>query len=206
MMVKAIPIVLASTSIYRKALLEKLGLRFVQVDPNYEELFIQGESPAIRALRLATGKSKAAAMSLPTDTDRNTIVIGSDQVAHFEDQILSKPGNFENAYQQLTLSSGKWVTFVTAVCLSQPDGTVITCFDEEYRLKFRDLGDTLIRDYLKLEQPYDCAGSIKAEAHGILLIEDSSGKDINTLYGLPLMRLATALLQIGVTLPSVNLD
>jgi len=203
---KAIQIVLASTSIYRKALLEKLGLRFVQVDPNYEELFIHGESPAIRALRLATGKSQTAAMALSPETDRNTIVIGSDQVAHCDDQILSKPGNFDNAYQQLTLSSGKWVTFSTAVCLSRPDGTVIKCFDEEYRLKFRDLSDTLIRDYLELEQPYDCAGSIKAEAHGILLIEDSIGKDINTLYGLPLIRLATALLQIGVTLPSKNLD
>lgn len=201
-----IPIVLASTSVYRKALLEKLALDFVQVDPNYEELFIKDETPSARAWRLATGKSLAAGMALPPEFAPNTVIIGSDQVAHCDDQILSKPGNFENAYQQLTLSSGKWVIFSTAVCLSGPDGAVIDCFGEEYRLKFRDLSDTLIRDYLELEQPYDCAGSLKAEAHGILLIEDSSGKDINTLYGLPLMRLVTALLQIGVTIPSNNLD
>jgi septum formation protein len=220
------PIVLASTSAYRAALMQKLGIRFDQVDPVYKEQTIEGEAPEAMAMRLAAGKALAAAHLSVTDAASTAIFIGSDQVAHIglqdrdhqttsdktsgkqtstdqtpKDQKLSKPGNFANAFKQLQLCSGQWVTYSTAVCLVRRDGQVLSHFCERYRLRFRTLSDDLISRYLKLDQPYDCAGSIKAEAHGIMLIEDSEGQDINTLYGLPLIRLTTELTVAGVTIP-----
>ena len=216
-----IPIVLASTSVYRAALMEKLGIRFDQVDPVYKEQFIEGEAPDATAMRLAAGKAMAAAGLSASDTASATIFIGSDQVAHIDlqntvpqkndnqaisDKIsnahtLSKPGNFANAFKQLKLCSDQWVTYSTAVCVVKQDGSVLSHFCDHYRLRFRKLSDDLISRYLQLDRPYDCAGSIKAEAHGIMLIEDSQGQDINTLYGLPLMRLTTELTAVGVTIP-----
>lgn len=196
------PIVLASTSVYRKALMEKLGVDFKQLDPEFEETSIPEETPVDRAVRLALGKSNAAGqILLASGADYSTVVIGSDQVAHCGDQILSKPGSYANAFEQLKISSGQWVTYSTAVCVTSPDGGIMEAFNEDYRLKFRTLSDQMIHHYLELEQPFDCAGSIKAEAHGILLIEDSHGKDINTLYGLPLIQLVTVLKQIGALSP-----
>lgn len=201
-----IPIVLASTSVYRAALLEKLGVHFDQVDPVYNEQPVEGEAPQAMAMRLAAGKASAAAHLLDSNALATTILIGSDQVAHIDNQananqILSKPGNFANAFKQLQRCSDQWVTYSTAVCLVRRDGSVLNQFCENYRLRFRNLSDDLIGRYLKLDQPFDCAGSIKAEAHGIMLIEDSEGQDINTLYGLPLIHLTTALTAVGVSIP-----
>ena len=200
-------IILASTSVYRAALMEKLGIRFDQVDPDFIEQSVQGETPEAMAMRLAAGKALATSHRLASGLASPAIVIGSDQVAHVGNQssgykILSKPGNFENAVKQLQLCSDQWVTYSTAVCLVRQDGAVLSRFCEHYRLRFRKLSNDQINRYLKLDQPYDCADSIKAEAHGIMLIADSDGQDINTLYGLPLIRLITELKAVGVVIPS----
>ena len=184
---------LASTSAYRSALLQKLAIPFQQIDPNYDEQPLTGETPQDKALRLAKGKAEAAISRLPTDASANTRILGSDQVAHMDDTIFSKPGTKQRATEQLELCSGQWVSFSTAVCLLKADGTMISHFCDDFRLKFRRLSDTLIDRYLELDKPYDCAGSIKAEASGILLIEETDGQDINTLYGLPLIRLTPLL-------------
>ena len=189
-------IVLASTSKYRTALLTKLAIPFSQIDPDFDEIPVSGESPAEKAKRLARGKAKAGADKL--SNYQPAVVIGSDQVAACGSQILSKPGEFSRAKQQLALCSGEWVSFHTAVSLVDQNGSELTSFIDDYKLKFRDLSESTIERYLELDEPYDCAGSIKAESHGILLIEESQGSDINTLYGLPLIRLTTALSEIDL--------
>lgn len=189
-------IVLASTSKYRRELLDKLGFEFSQVDPRYNEQASAGESPEDKALRLARGKAlagaKVAAARAPS------IIIGSDQVAHLSGHIFSKPGNFERAHEQLSRCSGQWVAFETAVCLVNEQGEELTGFVERFELKFRALSSSAIRRYLLMDEPYDCAGSIKAESHGILLLELTKGTDINSLYGLPLIRLTSELQKLGV--------
>lgn len=184
---------LASTSAYRSALLEKLAIPFKQIDPNYDELPLKGETAQDKALRLAKGKAEAAISLLPGTTASNAQILGSDQVAHMNDTMFSKPGNKQRAVDQLKQCSGQWVSFSTAVCLMKADGSVIDHFYDDFRLKFRRLSADLIDRYLELDKPYDCAGSIKAEASGILLIEETDGQDINTLYGLPLIRLTPLL-------------
>ncbi len=189
-------IVLASTSKYRRELLEKLGLPFSQVDPEYIEQAVPGETPQEKSLRLARDKARAGAERL--GSDQSSIVIGSDQVAHCEGEIFSKPGNFERAHEQLLRCSGRWVVFDTSVSLADEKGNELTTFVERFQLKFRSLSSTAIERYLEMDQPFDCAGSIKAESHGVLLIAETEGQDINTLYGLPLIRLTTELANVGV--------
>ena len=193
-------LLLASTSQYRSELLKKLGIAFTQIDPGYVEEAVEGETAADKSLRLAQGKALAAVALLQSGAhhDDPALIIGSDQVAHSNSTSFSKPGNYPNAFSQLKQCSGQWVTFSTGVCLTDRQGQVIAHFCEEYHLRFRDLDDNLIHWYLELEQPFDCAGSIKAEAHGITLIEDTRGQDINTLYGLPLIRLQTELTKAGL--------
>lgn len=191
---QSVQIVLASTSPYRKELMEKLAIEFSQVDPEYLETPLNGESPAEKALRLARGKALAGARKLADP--QAAIVIGSDQVASCEGRIFSKPCTKENAIEQLQHCSGKWSQFSTGVSLVNEQGRELASFVDVYELKFRDLSDQLISRYLDLDQPYDCAGSIKAESHGIMLIERTSGKDINTLYGLPLLELNSTLLRL----------
>lgn len=188
-------IVLASTSLYRRQLLEKLAIPFQQVDPDYQEFAVEGESPPDKALRLARGKAAAAAQEWNPETE--ALIIGSDQVAHCEAKVFSKPGGFHRAMQQLQHCSGKWTTFSTAVSLYNEKGEELDSFIDEYHLKFRQLSSDDIERYLELDQPYDCAGSIKAESHGILLIEATKGLDVNALYGLPLIKLTTSLNHLG---------
>lgn len=189
-------IVLASTSPYRRDLLNKLNIPFTQIDPLYQEMPEDGEEPASKASRLATGKAKAGAEQL--QTDQPALIIGSDQVAVCEETVLSKPGGFDQALKQLSFCSGKWMTFHTAVSLVNEAGQEIRSFRDQYALKLRNLDMPAIEAYLRLEEPYDCAGSLKAESHGILLIEASEGLDINTLYGLPLIKLTTELMELEI--------
>lgn len=176
-------LILASTSSYRRALLDRLQIPFEQVKPDYIEQEEPSESPTHMALRQAEGKAR----SISPDAE-NYIVIGSDQVAHIGEEKFGKPGDKTNALRQIARFQGKWVTFTTAICLMTSQGPPRNAV-ESYAIKFRSLSDDEIERYLDRDQPYDCAGSIKVESLGITLLEDAKGRDITTLYGLPLMLL-----------------
>lgn len=185
--------ILASTSPYRQALLARLGIPFDQVDPGVDESDIPGESPQDRATRLATAKATAVAGS------GHSIIIASDQVAHMGSHTLPKPGDFEHAFAQLRSASGQRVIFTTAICLLHGRNPPVTRY-EDFSVQFRQLGDEEISHYLEKDQPWNCAGSIKAESLGVALLDDTRGRDINTLYGLPLMLLNDMLLAMGINL------
>lgn len=177
-------IILASTSAYRKSLLNRLQIPFDTANPGVKELQNPGEDPLQLSLRLACDKALAVSETLASSPPY--IVIGSDQVAHMGSQILRIPGSFEKAAKQLASCSGNWVSFTTAICLIDHRG-VKKRAAECFRIKFRELNNSEIHEYLKIDEPFDCAGSIKAESAGITLLDDTDGRDINTLVGLPLM-------------------
>lgn len=191
-------LVLASTSPYRKALLDTLGLPFCQEAPGIDEAPAPEEPPDKRARRLARAKGEAVRnrLNLP-----HLVIIASDQVAHRDNRIFDKPGGFDHAREQLIACRGQWVSFTTAVCLLR-DGAPADCRSESFQVKFRNLSDAEIHDYLRRDEPWDCAGSLKAESLGIALLEDSRGRDINALYGLPLMLLVDMLTPAGITVLS----
>jgi len=185
-------VVLASTSRYRQGLLERLGMPFECADPQIGEAALPGEAPAATARRLAEAKARAVAIRFP-----DSLVIGSDQVASCDGVRLDKPGNHANAVRQLTLVSGKTAVFDTAVALldtksSRLDARVVPC-----RVTFRSLSAAQIERYLRLEQPYDCAGSAKAEGLGIALIAAMETEDPTSLVGLPLIALCELLRGAG---------
>ena len=189
------PVVLGSTSRYRRELMERLRLPFSVSAPDVDETPAPGESPRNLALRLALAKAKAVAIQHP-----EAVVIGSDQVADLAGQPLGKPGEHARAVQQLRQMRGKTVVFQTAlavVCLA-------TGFEQvdlaEVRVVFRDLSDDEIEAYLQAEKPYDCAGSAKSEGLGIALLESIDNDDPTALIGLPLIRTARLLRQAGVKL------
>jgi len=177
-------LVLASTSPYRKVLLEKLQLQFDTISPDIDESSLPGESPEQLVARLAEAKAKANA-----DQYKQALIIGSDQVAVVDGKIVGKPGNHANAVAQLKRASGKRVIFLTGLCvyntLSQRSQVEVVPFS----VIFRQLTDAQIENYLTREQPYNCAGSFKSEGLGIALFERLEGDDPNTLIGLPLIRL-----------------
>jgi septum formation protein len=185
-------VVLASTSRYRRALLERLGVPFECADPQANESPLPGEAPAAMALRLAEAKARAVALRSP-----DALIIGSDQVASCEGALLDKPGTHENAVRQLTAMSGKTASFDTAVVVidtrsGKLGGRVVPC-----RVTFRDLDNEQIETYLRREQPYDCAGSAKAEGLGITLIARIETGDPTSLIGLPLIALTELLAEAG---------
>jgi MAF protein len=186
-------LILASSSIYRRQLLAKLGLAFDYISPNIDESPNSKESPQALVERLAQQKALAIAKDHPKH-----LIIGSDQVACLEQVILTKPGNFENAYRQLKHCSGKTVNFYTGLSLiNSVNGNKQTA-TETFTVTFRQLSDTDIKNYLHREQPYDCAGSFKVEGLGICLFEKLSGNDPNSLIGLPLIKLIDMLHNEGV--------
>ena len=185
-------LVLASTSKYRKALLERLGLPFEVAAPGVEENLLPGEGPAETALRLSVHKARSLQQQFS-----DALIIGSDQVASCGSHRLDKPGNHERAVQQLRSLSGKAADFHTAVSLidsrtQQTQSRVVLC-----RVVFRTLGDARIEAYLRREQPYDCAGSAKAEGLGIALIARMQTDDPTSLIGLPLIALTEMLERAG---------
>ncbi len=188
--IRAPKIILASTSAYRRELLGKLKIPFEQMDPEFQESGQAGESPRKTALRLALGKAESAVRGIESHSPY--IVIASDQVAHLAEHSFGKPGSFEAATRQLAACSGHWVSFTTAICLIDETGCTHQAV-ECYKVKFRSLQPHEIDAYLYIDHPFDCAGSIRAESAGITLLEDSQGRDINTLYGLPLMLLQETL-------------
>ncbi|WP_068545222.1 Maf family protein [Thalassotalea crassostreae] len=177
-------LVLGSTSPFRKALLEKLNVPFDCAKPNIDETAIDGETPEQLVARLAEQKAKAVAEQFPEG-----LIIGSDQVAVCDGNILGKPHTFENGVKQLTSFSGKSVTFLTGLCLYNAITDKAQVIVEPFHVSFRELTIDEISHYLHAEQPYNCAGSFKSEGLGICLFESLNGDDPNSLIGLPLIRL-----------------
>jgi len=184
-------IVLGSTSIYRKAILEKLQVPFETAKPNIDETPLAGESPEALVARLAEIKAKA----VNAGTER--LVIGSDQVAVLDGEILGKPGSKDKAIEQLLSSSGKKVSFLTGLCLlNTTTGNCQTEVDV-FNVHFRRLSKAVIESYVEKESPLDCAGSFKSEGLGIALFSKLEGNDPNSLIGLPLIRLVAMLEKEG---------
>ncbi len=188
-------IVLASTSPYRRALLERLQLPFEVRAPQTDETPLPGETASAIALRLAQAKARAVASALP-----DSLVIGSDQVAELDGKCLGKPGNHANAVAQLKAMRGKSVVFHTALALFNTRSAAMRTAEVPTTVKLRDYDDGEIARYLELEQPYDCAGSAKIEGLGIVLVERVNGDDPSALIGLPLVQLAAMLRQEGVAI------
>jgi septum formation protein len=189
-------LVLASTSIFRKKLLEKLDIPFQTTSPDIDERRRPGEAPTELVERLSLEKALAAAKNYPEH-----LIIGSDQVACVDDEILGKPGNFSNAKSQLSLASGKNVIFYTGLALHNSLTGKSQTLCEPFEVGFRKLTEAQIERYLKKEQPYNCAGSFKSEGYGITLFSRLSGDDPNALIGLPLIRLVELLGNEGLALP-----
>lgn len=189
-------IVLASTSRYRAELLRRLLDDFVQAAPDVDESPVPGETPRERALRLAIAKAGAVAAS-----HRDALVIGSDQVAALGERVLHKPGNIDNAREQLRASSGNYVDFYTGMCVIDGRRDTHRTAIDHTRVVFRDLADAEIDRYLARERPLDCAGSFKSEGAGIALFERIETVDPTALIGLPLIALARLLREAGRQLP-----
>lgn len=178
------PLVLASTSPFRRALLEKLALPFECAAPQADETPLPGESAHLLVQRLAYDKARSLAAQYPAH-----LIIGSDQVCVLNGNITGKPHTEENAHAQLRAASGQRITFYTGLCVlnSQTQQTETVC--EPFHVHFRSLSEEEIRAYVALEQPLNCAGSFKSEGAGILLFEKLEGNDPNALVGLPLIAL-----------------
>jgi len=176
--------------------MQRLDLAFKYESPDIDESADSDETPDHLVQRLAEMKAKSIASQ-----HKNALVVGSDQIATHGQVILSKPGNHENAKVQLSMLSGQKVTFFTGVCVVNTLTNTIQTDCIEYIVYFRKLNQQEVEDYLKKEQPYDCAGSFKSEALGISLVSRMEGDDPTALIGLPLIRLCEMLRQEGVLLP-----
>ena len=194
-----VAIVLASSSAYRRQLLERLRLPFDAVAPAVDETFGAGETPTQIARRLALLKAEAVAARYP-----DAIVIGSDQVAEMNGRPIGKPLAHEAALDQLLAMQGRSVVFYTALALVRVAAGYkrVECVDTQVR--FRRLPRETLDAYLHLEQPYDCAGSAKVESLGICLVESVRSNDPTALIGLPLISLTSMLADCGVALPPVT--
>ncbi len=190
-------LILGSSSIYRKELLTRLGLPFEVMVPNIDETATHGESPEATVLRLAQQKAVAIAATVP-----NAIIIGSDQVATLDGEQIGKPGTHENALRQLQKMRGRKVVFHTALCLFDGRSGIaspqIQLKNIQTFVTFRNLPDAELDAYLRIEQPYDCAGSAKNEGLGIAILEKIESSDPTALTGLPLIALTSMLRQAGI--------
>ncbi|NLF53691.1 MAG: septum formation inhibitor Maf [Thauera phenolivorans] len=189
-------LVLASTSAYRRMLLERLQLPFETARPETDETPLPGEAPTATAERLAIAKACAVAAAHP-----DALIIGSDQVAHLGDEVFDKPGTEAGAIAQLQLMRGRTVAFHTALAVLNTRSGRIQCEAVPTLVRFRELGDEEIRRYVAKERPLDCAGSAKVEGLGITLLDALSGDDPTALIGLPLIALSRMLRTEGVELP-----
>ncbi|MEP6940756.1 MAG: Maf family nucleotide pyrophosphatase [Rudaea sp.] len=190
-----VPLILASTSPYRRELLARLDLAFDWQAPAVDETAFAGEAAAQLALRLATAKARAVAAR-----NAGSLVLGSDQVAECAGEPLGKPGSIEAAHRQLRASSGRTVSFHTAVCLvdARGDRTVVRQAIDVTVVTFRVLDDDEIERYVARERPLDCAGSFMAEGLGIGLFERIDSQDPTALIGLPLIAVCRLLREAGV--------
>lgn len=189
------PLILGSSSAYRKALLARLGIDFECISPDIDESRLDNESACDLVQRLA--REKAAAVAAQQDA---AVIIASDQVCVNGDRILGKPHTPANAYEQLAAASGQQVSFLTSLCLRDTDGSLYEAL-EEVKVRFRPLSDAEIYRYIAADQPLDCAGSFKSEALGVTLFEQVSCTDLTALEGLPLIKTADFLRRCGYQLP-----
>lgn len=187
------PLILASTSPYRREVLAKLWLPFEVAAPDVDEDAAPGEAPEALVQRLAEAKARAVAAHHP-----GALIIGSDQVAVLDGEVIGKPGDHARAAQQLRAASGKAVLFLTGLCLFDGRSGVAQVDMVPFRVVFRELSDEQIEGYLTRERPYNCAGSFKSEGLGISLFARLEGDDPNALIGLPLIRLVDMLATAGV--------
>ncbi|MDM5088691.1 Maf-like protein [Aeromonas bestiarum] len=189
-------LILASTSRYRKALLEKLALPFECAAPEVDESPLPGESAEVLVARLALAKASAIA-----DRFDQGLIIGSDQVCVCDGQILGKPGTVEKAVAQLMAAQGRSVTFHTGLCVLDAASGRAEQMVEPFTVHFRTLDEAALRRYVEAELPLDCAGSFKCEGMGIVLFKGLEGRDPNALIGLPLIGLIELLARHGLALP-----
>jgi len=189
------PLILASTSPFRRELLQRLCIDFSTAAPDIDESAHPGEKPSELVQRLSEAKARAIGAS------RQGLIIGSDQVATTGDDILGKPGSHEKAVEQLQYLSGKSVCFYTGLCLLNTETDNARLEVVPYTVLFRRLDDSQIENYLRADKPYNCAGSFKSEGLGITLFERMEGDDPSALIGLPLIKLTTMLREAGITLP-----
>ena len=195
-----LPLILASTSKYRRELLSRLQLPFETIAPQVDETPLPGEAPRALSLRLAVAKAQAVTANLRKTGRHEGLIIGSDQVAHCEGRILDKPGSHARATEQLRFMRGKQIWFDTALALVNAATAHMQSEVVGIRVVLRDLTDAEIDGYLRKEQPYDCAGSAKSEGLGIALMDKLEGDDPTALIGLPLIALARMLRAEGVAL------
>ena len=189
------PLVLASSSPYRRALLERLMVDFECISPDIDESQAPNESPIELVRRLAVEKAQAIAKQRPT-----ALIIGSDQVAVHNGQIVGKPHTHERAVEQLKQASGQRVDLFTGLALVDAVSGDVQSDVVRFSTHFKPLSETVIEHYLVKEQPYDCAGSLKSEGLGIALLERFEGDDPTALIGLPLIRLVDLLENAGFSL------
>jgi septum formation protein len=186
-------LILASTSRYRRELLERLRLPFELRSPDVDETPHPGEPPAALAQRLALAKAQAVAQAFP-----DAVVIGSDQVADLDGEPIGKPGTHERAVAQLRAMRGRSVVFQTAVAVVRASTGHVGTALAPVTVRFRALADAEIEHYLRTEQPYDCAGSAKCETLGIALLDAIESDDPTALVGLPLIRTSALLRAAGI--------
>jgi len=190
-------LILGSSSVYRKELLSRLGLPFEVMTPDIDETALPGETPSATALRLAQQKAATIATKAP-----GALIIGSDQVATLDGEQIGKPGNHANAMLQLQKMRGREVIFHTALCLFDGRSGIssphIQLENIQTFVTFRDLPDAELDAYLRIEQPYDCAGSAKNEGLGIAILEKITSSDPTALTGLPLIALTSMLRRANI--------
>ena len=186
-------LILASSSPYRRELLQRLGIPFEVVAPAVDETPAPGETPQALVERLAVAKAQTVANQYP-----NALVIGSDQVAFYDGKIVGKPLTHDRAVDQLRAASGKTVALYTGLSVINSASGHVQSEVIPFRVVLRSLSNTQIENYLRKEQPYHCAGSVKSEGLGIALLERMEGEDPSALIGLPLIRLVRMLENEGV--------
>jgi len=186
-------LILGSSSPFRAEILAKIGLPFITASPDIDESQLEGETPEQLVKRLSEKKALAIAIKHPA-----SLIIGSDQVAVLDGQVLGKPGDHQNAVKQLTASAGKTVKFLTGLALYNSQTNHMQSLVEPFEVSFKTITAKQIEFYLQQEQPYQCAGSFKSEGFGISLFSKLSGDDPNSLIGLPLIKLIQLLAAEGI--------
>ena len=189
-------LLLASTSRYRRLLLERLGLPFECVAPGVDEARLAGEPASVLVTRLARAKALTVARQR-----RDAVVVGSDQLALRGDELLGKPGDAARCARELATSSGRELVFLTAVCVAADGGSRCLEFTDRTIVQLRVLNEAEIARYVALDRPWDCAAAFKGESLGIALCERIETRDPTALTGLPLIWLAGALRQCGFAVP-----